>query len=79
MTTRPTETECIDMWERSNNAKEYEEMYDKAMNQTTEQPVTIHTFFKVSLTEPLQALKESFMEEYKDQPEMLKNAGFTGV
>ena len=46
---------------------------------TTEQPVTTHTFFKVAKTEPLQALKESFMEEYKDQPEMLKNAGFTGV
>ena len=46
---------------------------------TIEQPVTTQTFFKVSLVDPLQALKESFMEEYKDQPEMLKNAGFAGV
>ena len=45
---------------------------------TIEQPVTTQTFFKVSLVDPLQTLKESFMEEYKDQPEMLTQAGFTG-
>ena len=45
---------------------------------TIEQPVATQTFFKVSLVDPLHTLKESFMEEYKDQPEMLTQAGFTG-
>jgi hypothetical protein len=47
--------------------------------QIPEQLVQVQTFFKVADVEPLQDLKEAFIREYQDEPEMLKSAGFMGV
>ena len=45
-------------------------------NQIPEQSVKVQTSFKVADVEPLQDLKEAFMLEYQDQPELLIEAGF---
>ena len=43
---------------------------------TTEQSVKVQTSFKVADVEPLQDLKEAFILEYQNDPELLIQAGF---
>ena len=42
---------------------------------TQEQTVIVDTTFKVCHTEPLSDMKESFIEQYRDQPDVLIAAG----
>ena len=42
---------------------------------TKEVSVKVQTFFKVANVNPLDTLKEAFLNEYDDEPEMLINAG----